>query len=491
MRIIKNRAICFIVICMLVHLNSIILAQNIGIGTITPVEKLDVNGNIKSDTLKPNALQLLPNAGAGKILTSDVTGNASWESLIVAPPANTSGNVGHGVWGDCATTGNISEYDPVADSTGVAGDYFGASVSISGDFAIIGTPIDDEMNPNQGSASIYHFNGSSWQFTQKLTDPNGSTDDNFGYSVSISGNFAIVGAHADDGPFNNQGSVTIYQYNGTSWDWLEKISDPDGATSDHFGISVSISGDYFIAGSFLDDSSPNGDQGSASIFHFNGSNWELVVKLTDPLSAFTDEFGSSVSISNNYALVGSPYDDAGANFDQGSASIYQFDGNTWVYMQKVIDSDGATSDYFGSSVTISNMYAAIGAPGDKVGNNEDQGSATVFRYNGSSWVSMQKKTSITGLANDGFGICISISGDFMLIGSDRDDVGVNVDQGSISMYQRLGNGWQLVQYITEPGGNASDFFGFTCALDISTRRFLSGASGYISNTGKAVFGKIN
>ncbi|MBK9983727.1 MAG: FG-GAP repeat protein, partial [Saprospiraceae bacterium] len=398
---------------------------------------------------------------------------------------------GYGVWGDCGTNGNITEYNPVADTAGVAGDFFGNSVSISGDFAIVGSPNDDETNNNQGSATIYHFNQGHWTWMQKITDPTGFMDDNFGISVSLSGNFAIVGAYNDDGPFNNQGSVSVFQYNGISWDWLEKITDPDGAASDHFGFSVSMSGDNFIAGSYLDDSSPGGDQGSACVFHFDGTNWVFVVKLTDPLSGLADGFGSSVSLAGNNIIVGSPYDDAGANTDQGSASIYQYDGNAWVYMQKVIDSDGASSDYFGSSVTISNIYAAIGSPGDKVGNNEDQGSATVFRYNGSSWVSMQKKTSITGLANDGFGISLSISGDFMLVGSGRDDIGVNVDQGSISMYQRLGNGWQLVQFITEPGGNASDFFGSACALDISTRRFLSGASGYIGNTGKAVFGKIN
>ncbi|MGB3081204.1 MAG: FG-GAP repeat protein, partial [Saprospiraceae bacterium] len=393
----KNRTICFFVIYVFVHFNILIVSQNVGIGTITPVEKLDVEGNVKADTLKPNALQLLPNAGTGKILTSDVTGNASWESLIVAPPANTSGNVGYGVWGDCGTNGNITEYNPVADTAGVAGDFFGNSVSISGDFAIVGSPNDDETNNNQGSATIYHFNQGHWTWMQKITDPTGFMDDNFGISVSLSGNFAIVGAYNDDGPFNNQGSVSVFQYNGISWDWLEKITDPDGAASDHFGFSVSMSGDNFIAGSYLDDSSPGGDQGSACVFHFDGTNWVFVVKLTDPLSGLADGFGSSVSLAGNNIIVGSPYDDAGANTDQGSASIYQYDGNAWVYMQKVIDSDGASSDYFGSSVTISNIYAAIGSPGDKVGNNEDQGSATVFRYNGSSWVSMQKKTSITGL----------------------------------------------------------------------------------------------
>ncbi len=123
----------------------------VGIGIATPTEILHVTGNIKMDTAKPEAIKFTPNAGTGKILTSDANGNASWQASSVG------GGVGFGAWGDCSTN-SISEYNPVADTTGATGDFFGGSVSISGNYAIVGAANDDVgANVNQGSAVF--FNG--------------------------------------------------------------------------------------------------------------------------------------------------------------------------------------------------------------------------------------------------------------------------------------------------------------------------------------------
>ncbi len=352
------------------------VAGNVGIGINTPTDKLHVAGNIKADTVKPNALKLTPDAGMSKILTSDATGNASWQSSSIL-----SGNVGYGVWGDCAANGNISEYQPMADATGAA-------------------------------------------------------NDNFGSSVSISGNYAIVGATGDNvGANSSQGSVSIYQWNGTTWVLMNKITDITGDAGDRFGSSVSISGNYAIVGAFRDAVGANTDQGSASIYQWNGTAWVLMQKITDATGDAGDNFGISVSISGNYAIVGAYGDDVGANSNQGSASIYQWNGTTWVLMQKITDATGAADDRFGSSVSISGNYAIVGATGDNVGANTDQGSATI--------------------------------------------------------YQRIGMGWQKLQYITDPGGNSGDEMGQSTSIDGITKRFLIGVPNYSSASGKVLFGKVN
>ncbi|MBK9983570.1 MAG: FG-GAP repeat protein [Saprospiraceae bacterium] len=255
--------ICLVLLLFSPVLNILITAQNVGIGTITPTEKLDVDGNVKADTLKPNAFKFLPNAGAGKILTSDGIGNASWENMMLPPPPNNyNGNVGYGVWGDCATNGNISEYNPVVDEEGAGqdisiGDHFGYTTAISGNFAIIGSYGDDAgAGINQGSVSFYQFDGNTWIFVQKVIDEDGEAWAFFGQSISIAGNFAIVGAPQDNGNAGDgQGSSSIYQYNGSTWQLMQKITDADGAAHDNFGSSVSLSGNYAIIGS-PDDSGP-------------------------------------------------------------------------------------------------------------------------------------------------------------------------------------------------------------------------------------------
>jgi FG-GAP repeat len=164
-----------------------VTAQNVGIGTSTPTDKLHVAGNIKADTIKPNGIKLTPNAGNGKILISDAAGVGTWQASSNLAAA---GNIGYGVWGDCATNGNISEYQPVTDATGEANDRFGNSVSISGNYAIVGA------NANQGSASIFHWDGKSWVLMQTTTDAAGAAGDDFGYSVFISDDYAIIGARS-------------------------------------------------------------------------------------------------------------------------------------------------------------------------------------------------------------------------------------------------------------------------------------------------------
>lgn len=475
------------VICFLLHASG--FSQNVGIGTTNPVEKLHVAGNIKVDTAKPNALKLVTNAGVGKILTSDAAGNAIWQNNNSVA----AGNVGFGVWGDCATNGNISDYQPVADATGAGVDRFGVSTSISGNYAFVGAYLDDiGANADQGSVSIYQYNGSSWVFMNKITDPTGEAGDQFGVSLSISGNYAVVGALGDNVGVNaNQGSVTIYRYNGTNWVFMQQLIDPTGAAGDNFGFSVSISGNYIIVGASGDAIGSNASQGSASIFQYNGTSWVFMQQLIDATGSATDVFGYSVSISGNYAIVGAPLDDVGLNLEQGSASIYKYDGSTWVLMQKLTDATGAGDDLFGTSVSISGDYAIVGAASDNIGSNSAQGSASAYRYDGSSWVLMQKLTDANGGPGDNFGYSVSISGNYVIVGAYFDDVGSQLDQGSASIYLRMGLGWQKLQYVTDPGGNPNDYLGSAIAFDSITKQFLIGVYGYANNSGKVVFGKVN
>ena len=456
-------------------------SQNIGVGVTTPVEKLEVSGNIKADTVKPNVLKLTSDAGTSKILTTDAAGNAGW----ITSTSASAGTVGFGDWGDCAANANISEYNPVFVESGAGA--FGESASLSGNYAIIGNRYDPVAgNSNQGSASIYKFNGTTWEFMQKLIDATGASEDQFGKSVAISGNYVIVGAYLDDVAANaDQGSCSIFQFNGTSWVLKQKITDPTGLAQAQFGWSVSLSGNYALVGAIKLGLSTIG---VANIFQLTAGNWSFMQKLIDPTATPGDFSANSVSVSGNSAVVGVERGKVGSNNYQGYANLYELNGGTWLFKQRVTDPTGSVGDYFGNSVSISGDYLIVGDEADYVGTNFEQGSACIYHYNGTAWIWMQQLIDIMGEVGDDFGHSVSISDNYALVGAYKDDIGLYSLQGSATIYQRVGMGWAKLQFITQQSENAIGLFGTATAIDATTKRFLIG---FAAGAGKAVFGKIN
>ena len=260
-------------------------------------------------------------------------------------------------------------------SDGAAWDHFGEFVCISGEYAVVGAKYDDDNGTASGSAYIFKLDGASWVQYQKLTASDGAAGDSFGCSVSIGGDYAIVGAVLDADNGTDSGSAYIFKRLGTSWIEQQKLTASDADAHDLFGLSVSISGDYAIAGAWGNEDNGPGS-GSAYIFKRSGPRWTEQVKLTASDAAAGDEFGRSVALSGSTALVGAPFAfDDGAGSASGSA--YLVDVATGSQIAKLTASDAAVFDWFGSSVALSGSTALVGAFGnDDAGINS--GSAYIF-----------------------------------------------------------------------------------------------------------------
>ena len=171
----------------------------------------------------------------------------------------------------------------ITNSDRAAGDEFGRSVAISGDYAIIGAYLEDEdasgdnTRADAGSAYIFKRNAGTWSLQQKIVASDRTAGDYFGWSVAISGDYAIVGAYDEDeddagaNTLSDAGSAYIFNRNGTTWSQQQKIVASDRAAGDQFGWSVAISGDYAILGAFSEDHDAAGANtlsgaGSAYIF---------------------------------------------------------------------------------------------------------------------------------------------------------------------------------------------------------------------------------
>ncbi len=327
-------------------------------------------------------------------------------------------------------------------SDAAASDLFGHSVSISGETVVVGSVSDDVASTaNSGSAYIFTRSGTAWSQQQKLTADDAAASDEFGYSVSISGETVIVGSRLDDvGSMVNSGSAYIFNRSGSVWSQQRKLTAHDAAAFDLFGFSVSISGETVVVGSYLDDGASTTDSGSAYIFNRSGTSWSQLQKLSAGDAASDDQFGYSVSISGETLVVGSLLDDVGSTVNSGSAYIFTRSGTVWSQQQRLSAGDAAQSDLFGHSVSISGETAVVGSLFGDVASTADSGSAYIFTRNGTAWSQQQKLSADGAASKDQFGVSVSISGETVVVGSLLDDVlhgATNVSNaGSAYIFER-------------------------------------------------------
>jgi len=271
---------------------------------------------------------------------------------------------------------------------GAAEDSFGTSVSLFEDSALAGMPEDDiGGNLSQGSAYVFARTGTTWSFQQKLTAPDGAAGDFFGTSVSLFEDSALVSAPFDDvGANDAQGSAYVFVRTGTMWSFQQKLTAPDGAANDSFGSAVSLSGESALVGAAFKTIGGSPAQGSAYVFVRTGTTWSFQQQLTDADGAYSDLLGFSVSLSGDTALAGAPLDGVGAASSQGSVSVFTRTGTTWSFQQKLIAADGSASDFFGYAVTVSGETVLAGAPYDDAGGIADLGSAYLYRADATPYV---------------------------------------------------------------------------------------------------------
>jgi len=356
----------------------------------------------------------------------------------------------------------------MAGGNGAGGDYFGSSVSVSGDTAVVGDPNDANNSILSGSAYIFVRSGTNWSEQAKLIAFDAAAHDQFGISVSISGDMVLVGAYGNDDDGSNSGSAYVFARSGSTWIEQAKLAASDATIDNLFGWSVSLFGKTALVGRYAYT------YGSAYVFVQNGTNWNEQAKLTASDGAWADRFGASVSVSGDTVLIGA-YDDDDDGSSSGSAYVFVRNGTNWSEQVKLTAGDSAAGDYFGRSVSVDGDTVLIGADNDDDGGSSS-GSAYVFIQSGTNWSEQAKLTASAAAAGDYFGYSVSVSGDTALVGAYRDDNGVT-DSGSAYAFVRSGASWSEEAKLTASDAAVGDYFG--CSVSISGDTALIGA--YLSD----------
>jgi len=244
-----------------------------------------------------------------------------------------------------------------------------------------------------------------------------------------------------------------------------KLTASDGAAHDELGWSVAASGDTVVLGAPGDPSGP----GAAYVFAKPVTGWATMTesfKLTASDGAADDRFGWSVAVSGDTIVVGAPRDDLGIQTDAGSAYVFVMSMGTPVQVAKLTASDSLTDKRFGESVAIDGDTVVAGARGDTSG----RGAAYVFVKPAGGWVSgtqTAKLTASDGVANDGLGFAVAVSGDTVVAGAPFDDIGTATQRGSAYVFVKPVMGWATgtqTAKLTASGGVGGDLFGASVAI---------------------------
>ena len=322
---------------------------------------------------------------------------------------------------------------------------FGASVAIDGNHAIVGAPTNSNgLVNNIGNVYIYERAGTGdWGIPTSLALPplNAETNGIFGKTVAISGNYAIVGVVEDSSELVGYmtGSAYIYEKEGGIWSDPITLTLPESSNNDPIdnirfektgglNTTVAIDGDYAIVGADWYDNEMGENVGGAYIYKRVGKrDWGNAIPLTLPeslsdtpyidtgLEQFSN-FGSSVAIDGEYAIVGASLDDNAIGVDAGSAYIYERDNEeNWIgpislILPNVGDNRIEVGSGFGSSVEIDGNYAIVGASLDDSDMYTNIGNAYIYERSLTNWndpITLTLPTGLKSFARFGFSVSIS------------------------------------------------------------------------------------
>lgn len=314
-------------------------------------------------------------------------------------------------------------------------DRFGKAVDIDGDWAVVGAWSDDAGGyTDRGSAFVFHRIGlNSWDEVAKLEPTEPGHNLQFGWSVAVSGDYALIGSPGADG---KSGCAYVFRRTGSdSWGAAVKLTAPQPVNDDQFGYCVSISGEYAAVGLIWRTSAYVFQRQSADSWD---SGWELIAPEAN--------FGHTLAISGNHVVASS----------QGAAFVYRRIGlNSWDAGTKLVPPDGG--DGFGAPVAIAGDYLVVGAP-EQDGGGNDRGAAYVFASTGvGTWDTGVKLVDPNPRDWNRFGSPVAVSGKYVLALSGGDD--------SAFVFRRdgVGNAWDSGTELTQPA--AGGFLGGNAAID--------------------------
>ncbi len=372
------------------------------------------------------------------------------------------------------------EQQKLIASDAAASSYLGGSAAISGDTAILGASGLTVMGKAYaGGAYVFVRSGTTWTEQAKLTTTDAASNA-IGDAVALSGDTAVLGARfVDVAGKVYAGAAYVFVRSGTTWTQQAKLVHPTSTAFDYFGSSVAVSGDTLLVGSPRTDSLGLSDSGVVLVFARAGTTWTKQAELLAGDIRSQGQFGSSVALDGNEAVIGAPWQWA-SGFSPRSGEVYVFSrsGTTWTQTASLQAADGATDDYLGTSVAFFGNLLVAGAPGvDLPAAKTAAGAAYLFARSGSTWTQAAKLTAPDAAQNDGFGTTVSAASDTVAIAAPGADLPSKTEAGAVYLFASGAGSWALRTKLVASDAAAAQSFGD--GLSLSDDTLVVGASGSV------------
>jgi hypothetical protein len=329
---------------------------------------------------------------------------------------------------------------------GSKGARFGSAVALAGTVVLVGA---EGENEGRGAVYIFEQRQGTWTRVRKLTASDTTHKIAFGHAVALSGDYALVGAPDDDDAGKQAGAVYVFQRQQSTWSVraVQKFFAHDARTSYSFGASLAMTSSTALVGSPGHDNggNKNDDYGAAYVFELHRGVWLEVATLQAHHAARQAAFGSAVALTAQQALVGAP----GYDSNKGAAYRFTHQAGVWtpIEMQKFTASDGTRHAFFGAAVALSDNVLLIGAYGKAVRAHDDDdddddhddrhsaqhdnddedddghgskpqaGAVYVFTTHGADWIEAEKVTARQPQSQGHFGYAVALSAQYALVGA--------------------------------------------------------------------------
>lgn len=415
-------------------------AQNVGIGTNTPTQKLDVNGAIKVG------------AGVGNVVAGTIQWNADkndFEGYTGTRWVSLTG--GRANWGNQLSYGTESSviglelFSYMENLNRQSGHLLGFSLALSGDLLVAGAPAD--VHPNlgvheAGSVRVFKKTAAGWEYLTHIISPFPGSERQFGRSVSMDGNFLLAGEH---GAHAQQGRAYIFSVDNNGAAVLKaNLLAPDAVNDDYFGYATALSGNNAAVGAPFKSINGNLQQGKVYFYRRDvaANIWLPLPAVTSPDATALERFGESISMSGNFVAIAAP--DAtlnGYQTNRGKVFIYQLTGNAWNLTASFTSPDYIGREMFGKSLFLKGDTLLVGATQYVYQPDNGNGRVHLYIRNGNNWVYQTTLTASDGKKSDAFGSSVYLHNGYIAVGAESAGVaGVN-DAGKVYVFKKAGNDW--------------------------------------------------